>query len=95
MIAMSSAILQTIGISKIFGEGPNRVVALDGATLALDSGQVLLIMGPSGSPTSRLQIWIPRPAAKCSPCSVTWRKGQARRLRSSVTIPRRKNSPIA
>jgi putative ABC transport system ATP-binding protein len=49
MIAMPSPILQTLGISKTFGEGPNRVVALDAATLWLDQGQVLLIMGPSGS----------------------------------------------
>ena len=46
---MPSAILQTSGISKVFGEGRNRVVALDEATLALDQGEVLLIMGPSGS----------------------------------------------
>lgn len=46
---MSTAILETQSVSKIYGEGANRVVALDDATLALHPGQVLLIMGPSGS----------------------------------------------
>jgi putative ABC transport system ATP-binding protein len=49
VIAMPSAILQTEAVSKVYGEGSSRVVALDTATLALDQGQSLLIMGPSGS----------------------------------------------
>ena len=44
-----NAILETQAVSKVYGEGTSRVVALDGATLALHRGQVLLIMGPSGS----------------------------------------------
>lgn len=46
---MAPAILETQAVSKIYGEGAGRVVALDTATLALHPGQVLLIMGPSGS----------------------------------------------
>lgn len=46
---MPSALLQTEAVSKVFGEGAGRVVALDAATLALNQRQVLLIMGPSGS----------------------------------------------
>ena len=46
---MTSAILETQSVSKIYGEGASRVVALDGASLTLHRGQVLLIMGPSGS----------------------------------------------
>lgn len=46
---MEPAILETQAVSKVYGEGATRVVALDGASLALHPGQVLLIMGPSGS----------------------------------------------
>lgn len=46
---MSSPILETQAVSKIYGEGANRVVALSEASVSLHSGQVLLIMGPSGS----------------------------------------------
>ena len=46
---MTSPILETQGVSKIYGEGTNRVVALDDASLSLHRGQILLIMGPSGS----------------------------------------------
>jgi putative ABC transport system ATP-binding protein len=49
MTAAPHAILETQGVGKVYGEGASRVVALDGATLALHPGQVLLIMGPSGS----------------------------------------------
>ena len=46
---MASPILETQSVSKIYGEGTNRVVALDQASLTLYPGQILLIMGPSGS----------------------------------------------
>lgn len=46
---MADPILQTEAVSKIYGEGSNRIVALDHASLSLHPGQVLLIMGPSGS----------------------------------------------
>ena len=37
------------GLSKVFGEGETRVVAVDAVDLELDRGEVVLIMGPSGS----------------------------------------------
>jgi putative ABC transport system ATP-binding protein len=46
---MTSPILETQSVSKIYGEGASRVVALDNASLSLQRGQILLIMGPSGS----------------------------------------------
>ena len=46
---MASPILETQSVSKTYGEGTNRVVALDQASLTLYPGQILLIMGPSGS----------------------------------------------
>ena len=42
-------ILETQAVTKVYGDGANRVVALDGASLRLHAGQILLIMGPSGS----------------------------------------------
>lgn len=44
-----AAILQARDVSKCYGAGENRVVAVDGVSLELDPGQLLLIMGPSGS----------------------------------------------
>jgi putative ABC transport system ATP-binding protein len=46
---MATPILETQTVSKIYGEGTGRVVALDGVSLTLHRGQMLLIMGPSGS----------------------------------------------
>jgi len=43
------AILEVKNISKIYGQGANAVVAVDSVSLALNRGEVLLIMGPSGS----------------------------------------------
>ena len=37
------------GLSKVFGEGDTRVVAVDGVDLELARGEVVLVMGPSGS----------------------------------------------
>ncbi len=42
-------ILEVKDIGKVYGEGDNRVVAVDSITLALHRHEVLLIMGPSGS----------------------------------------------
>ena len=46
---MPTPILETQSVSKVYGEGAGRVVALDNANLKLYPGQVLVIMGPSGS----------------------------------------------
>ncbi len=47
-------IIQATELSKIYGEGENRVVALDRASLAIAPGDLISIMGPSGSGKSTL-----------------------------------------
>ncbi len=44
-----TAALDISHISKIYGDGDNRVVAVDDVTLSLAAGEVVLIEGPSGS----------------------------------------------
>ena len=44
-----SPILDANNVSKVYGEGDTRVVAVDAVSLSLSPGEVLLIMGPSGS----------------------------------------------
>ena len=46
---MVEAILEVKNVSKVYGRGDNAVVAVDSVSLALNRGEVLLIMGPSGS----------------------------------------------
>lgn len=46
---MTAPILEARNVSKIYGEGDTRVVAVDAVSLSLRRGEVLLIMGPSGS----------------------------------------------
>ncbi len=46
--------LKINNISKIYGSGYNRVVALDGVSLNVDKGDFISIMGPSGSGKSTL-----------------------------------------
>ncbi len=41
-------------VSKIYGEGENRVVALDHAAMTIHEGDFLSVMGPSGSGKSTL-----------------------------------------
>ncbi len=47
-------IIQATELSKVYGEGENRVVALDRASLAIAPGDLISIMGPSGSGKSTL-----------------------------------------
>jgi len=42
-------ILELKNITKVYGEGDNRVIAVDSISLSLRRKQILLIMGPSGS----------------------------------------------
>lgn len=43
------AVVTANQLQKVYGEGPNRVVALHNGTLELFPGEVVSIMGPSGS----------------------------------------------
>jgi putative ABC transport system ATP-binding protein len=42
-------VIETRKVSKVYGQGDNRVVAVDSVSLALHPGEVVLIAGPSGS----------------------------------------------
>ena len=41
--------IELIGVRKVFGDGRNKVVAVEGADLAVGDGELFAILGPSGS----------------------------------------------
>ena len=41
-------------MTKVYGEGENKVKALDNASLSVEQGQIVLIVGSSGSGKSTL-----------------------------------------
>ncbi|MGH9126632.1 MAG: ABC transporter ATP-binding protein [Acidimicrobiales bacterium] len=47
-------VLELRGVSKTYGEGPNRVHALREVDLSVESGVLVAVMGPSGSGKSTL-----------------------------------------
>ncbi|MEO3923042.1 ABC transporter ATP-binding protein [Micromonosporaceae bacterium B7E4] len=51
---LSPAAAHAIGLSKVYGSGPARVVALDTVDVAISAGQFTAVMGPSGSGKSTL-----------------------------------------
>jgi len=47
----------TVGLTKVYGQGDTRVVALDDVTIDFAAGEFTAIMGPSGSGKS--SSWSP------------------------------------
>ncbi|MGE7827592.1 ABC transporter ATP-binding protein [Paenibacillus sp. NPDC093718] len=53
----SNSILAVRNLTKIYGQEPNQVVALDHVDLDLAAGEIVMLMGPSGSgKTTLLQL---------------------------------------
>ena len=63
-------VVEARGLTKVYGEGEARVVALDSASLVVGRGEFVAIMGPSGSGKSTLlhclAAWTRRPPAASS-----------------------------
>jgi putative ABC transport system ATP-binding protein len=48
------SLLELRGVSKVYGQGPAQVRALQGVDLAVEAGALVAVMGPSGSGKSTL-----------------------------------------
>ena len=54
MSAPSPPVLELVGVAKVFGEGAAEVHALRGVDLTVAAGELVAVMGPSGSGKSSL-----------------------------------------
>jgi len=50
---MSNQVVVVERVSKVFDSGDNRVVALDDVSMGVERGEMVAIMGPSGSGKAR------------------------------------------
>lgn len=48
------SLLELHDVSKVYGEGPGQVIALDHVSIEVDRGSLVAVMGPSGSGKSTL-----------------------------------------
>jgi putative ABC transport system ATP-binding protein len=48
------SVLRLDGVTRVFGEGPSAVTAVDDVNLAIRRGELVLLMGPSGAGKSTL-----------------------------------------
>jgi len=46
---MTGPVIEAMNVTKVLGSGPARVEALKGVSLAVNGGELTLLMGPSGS----------------------------------------------
>ena len=47
-------LVQTVNLTKTYGQGPTAVVALDHVNISVDAGELVAVMGPSGCGKSTL-----------------------------------------